>query len=51
MNGQRVFRQGGPSWVPYSWRRKHPDWELWATSEGLEVKRGGQIRWGVKVDE
>lgn len=48
MDGRRVLKKGGPSWFGY--RRKRDDTELWASNEGLEVKKGGTVCWGIQLD-
>lgn len=47
MDGRRVFKRGGPSW--FGLRRKHHDWEVWGTDDGVEFKRDGRSCWGIKV--
>lgn len=49
MDGTVVLRKAGPSFFGY--RKKSPSYEVWVTEKGLDVKRGGKVRWSVPVTE
>eukprot|EP00752_Nemacystus_decipiens_P015790 g14100.t1 len=44
-DGTRVLKEGGPSWFSCL-RRLRDDYELYATNDSIEVKRGGTYVWG-----